>query len=234
MRAALITGGVNRLGKAIGLFLAGKGYHIAIHHQKSDPAALIKEIEKSGVAAVPFQADLNNEFEMEKLIPAVIKCFPQLEILVNNASIFEPGDFKEIDFLQLNRYLNINFKAPFILSRELFKQLKSGNIINMVDAKITHQQHNFSTYLLSKKILMAFTEMAAVEFGPQMRINAIAPGAILPPPGKDESYLKERDKETVLKKIGSKENIIQAVDFLIKNTFITGQCIYIDGGTHLI
>jgi len=234
MKAALITGGVNRIGKAIGLFLARKGYHIAIHHQKSDPASLIREIEKSGVKAIPFQADLNNESKMEKLIPEVLKCFPKLEILVNNASIFEPGDFKDIDFLLLNQFLNIHFKAPFILSRDFYKHLKAGNIINMVDAKITHHQHKFSTYLLSKKILMAYTEMAAIEFGPQMRINAIAPGAILPPPGKDESYLKERARETVLKKTGSEENIIQAVDFLIENTFITGQCLYIDGGTHLI
>lgn len=234
MKAALITGGVNRLGRAIGLFLAGKGYHIAIHYQKSDPGTLVKEIEKFGVQAVPFQADLSNESKMEKLIPAVTKCFPKLEVLVNNASIFEPGDFKEIDLLQLNRFLNINFKTPFILSRDFFKQLKTGNIINLLDAKITHSHHNFSTYLLSKKILMAYTEMAAVEFGPQIRINAIAPGAILPPPGKGESYLKERAEEAVLKKTGSKEEIIQAVDFLIKNTFITGQCIYVDGGTHLI
>ena len=233
MKAALITGGGNRIGKAIGLFLAGKGYQIAIHYQKSDPKALIKEIEKSGGVAVPFQADLNNESEVEKIIPAVIKCFPQLEVLVNNASIFEPGDFKDIDILQLNRNFNINFKAPFILSRDFFNRLKSGNIINMVDAKITHQQHNYNTYLLSKKILMAYTEMAAVEFGPQMRINAIAPGAILPPPGKDETYLMERVGESVLKKTGSKEDILQAVDFLIKNTFVTGQCLYIDGGTHL-
>jgi pteridine reductase len=234
MKAALITGGVNRIGKAIGLFLAGKGYHIAIHYKSSDPSDLVEEIEKIGARAVPFQADLNIESEVEKLIPKVEKCFPQLELLVNNASLFESGNLSVIDTIRLNRYMDVNFKAPFILSRDFFKIFKKGNIINMVDAKVTHHQHRFSTYLLTKKMLMEYTYMAAVEFAPLVRINAIAPGAILPPPGENDSYLKKRAKESALKKTGSTEDITQAVDFLIKNTFVTGQCIFIDGGVHLI
>lgn len=234
MKAALITGGVNRIGKAIGLFLAEKGYDIAIHYNNSDPSDLIEVIEHFGVRALPFQADLNNESEVEALMPAVEKCFPQLALLINNASLFDSGNLSMIDAIRFTQYLNVNFKAPFILSRDFFKLFKKGNIINLVDAKITHHQHRFSTYLLTKKMLMEYTNMAAVEFAPLVRVNAIAPGAILPPPGENDSYLEKRAGESVLKKTGSKEDITQAVDFIIKNTFITGQCIFIDGGVHLV
>ena len=235
-KSALITGGAKRIGKAIAVFLAEKGFDIALHYNNSKKEAQItqKEIEKTGRRCILFKSNFNNINESSNLIKKVKNKFPTLCILVNNASIFEEGTFLKTKFSQLEKHININFNVPFILSQDFAKSCKKGQIINMLDTNIVRKHSKYFVYNLSKKALYEFTKMAAYELGPNIRVNAIAPGPILPPSDKDDYFLKTNHGKIPLKNKGSVKNIMQAMDYLIKNDFVTGQCLFIDGGRHLI
>ncbi len=235
-KSALITGGAKRIGKAIALYLADCGYDIALHYNTSKTEANItkSEIEKKGQKCTLFQCDFNKITESSKLIKKVKSSFPNLCLLVNNASIFEGGLFQETNIQFLEKHLNVNFKTPFILSRDFAKLCKKGQIINILDTNVVRKGSKYFAYNLSKKALYDLTKMAAYELGPYIRVNGIAPGPILSPFGKDDGYLKIKAKNIPLKQRGNTEYITHAVGFLIENDFITGECLFIDGGKHLV
>lgn len=235
-KAALITGGGKRLGKAISLSLAEKGYDIAIHYNHSDieakeTADLIRE---KGKQCEIFQSDLSDIKQVRTLIPRVFETFPECSILVNSASIFEDVGFQDVTEEIFDRDLNINFKAPFFLSQDFSKGQNAELIINMLDMRINKIETQHFSYNLSKKALRDFTLMAAKELGPKIRVNGICPGPILPPPDKDIKYLEKIAENTPLKKPGNPYYIIAAVKYLLDNDFVTGQCLFVDGGQHLI
>ena len=234
-KAALITGGARRIGAEIVKFLAKLGYNIALHYNTSKENAkkIKEEVESVGVKCKLFQCDLSEEKKALKLLNDVKKEFPELILLINNASIFIRSKIKETDSDAFNKIFNINFKAPYILSRDFAKIINKGNVINIIDTKINNNDYIYAAYTLSKKILADFTLMAAKEFAPNIRVNAIAPGIILPPAGKTEEYLKNIIKKVPLKKRGETEDIIKALEFLLNNEYITGQIIYVSGGQHL-
>jgi len=235
-KAALITGGGKRLGKAISLSLAEKGYDIAIHYNHSDieakeTANLIRE---KGKQCEIFQSDLSDIKQVRTLIPRVFETFPQCSVLVNSASIFENIGFDDVTEEILDRDFNINFKAPFFLSQDFSKGQNAELIINMLDMRINKIETQHFSYNLSKKALRDFTLMAAKELGPKIRVNGICPGPILPPPDKDIQYLEKIAENTPLKKPGNPDYIIDAVKYLLENDFVTGQYLFVDGGQHLI
>ncbi len=235
--AALITGSVKRIGKEIAYFLARQGYDIALHYNSSDTEALeVKDkILSLNIQSEIFRCDFENEKQVQNLLNNVLKKFPHLNLLINNASIFEKAPIQETTILQLKRHFAINFQAPYILSKNFAQRLKQGNIINMLDTKIATAKNTHSAYLLSKKALADFTLMAAREFAPHTRVNAIAPGIIsgFPPPGKTESYLDKLKTKNLLKKKGNIDHILQTIEFILKNDFINGEIIYVDGGENL-
>lgn len=235
-KAALITGGGKRLGKAISLSLAERGYDIAIHYNRSDKEA--KEtadlIREKGREAEIFQSNLSDISQVRSLIPTVFEVFPQCSILVNSASIFENIGFNDVTEEIFERDFNTNFKAPFFLSQDFSKGDDAELIINMLDMRINKIETEHFTYNLTKKALRDFTLMAAKALGPKIRVNGICPGPILPPPDKDIKYLKQIAKNTPLEKPGNPDYIITAVKYLLDNSFVTGQCLFVDGGQHLI
>lgn len=234
-KTVLITGSAKRLGKNIALTLAKNGFNIALHYNKSKYHAEIlkKEISSLNVKCDIFQADLSNENKVIKLIDNVIKKFNDLVILINNASVFKKSKFLETDIKLFNNTFNLNFKAPFILSQKFAQKIKNGQIINIIDTKISKNNFNYFAYTLSKKLLADFTKMSARELGPNIRVNAVCPGLILPPEDKKDDYLSELSKKIPLKRKGDTEDISNAVLFLISNEYITGQLLFIDGGEHL-
>lgn len=157
----------------------------------------------------------------------------EINILINNASIFAESSLTDDNFNNIDNFFNINFKAPYILTKLFVRNYKEGLIINILDTKISKNKSVNFDYLLSKKALKDFTEMSAVALAPNFRVNGIAPGIILPPKGKDLEYLNNLVKRIPLKKVGSLKNITDTVKFLIFNDFITGQIFYIDGGENL-
>ncbi|MCH7518280.1 MAG: SDR family oxidoreductase [Candidatus Dadabacteria bacterium] len=235
-KAALITGGGKRLGKAISLSLAERGYDIAIHYNRSDKEA--KEtadlIREKGREAEIFQSNLSDISQVRSLIPTVFEVFPQCSILVNSASIFENIGFNDVTEEIFERDFNTNFKAPFFLSQDFSKGDDAELIINMLDMRINKIETEHFTYNLTKKALRDFTLMAAKALGPKIRVNGICPGPILPPPDKDIKYLEQIAKNTPLEKPGNPDYIITAVKYLLDNSFVTGQCLFVDGGQHLI
>ncbi len=232
--AVLITGAAKRIGRSVALLLAVLGFDVALHYNRSKKEALqtAGEIEGYGVRCELFSCDLSSEKKVRPLISAIRKKFPNLRLLINSASIFEKS--KLTDAKAFDRHFNVNFKTPYILSCEFSKICKQGQIINILDTHITHNSSSYAAYLLSKKSLFEFTKLAAVEFAPHIRVNAIAPGLILPPKSAKDAYLQRLSKRIPLQKPGNTSQIALTVQFLVENNYITGQIIFVDGGEHLI
>ncbi len=237
--AALITGGAKRIGREISIFLASQGYDIVISYNtsKNEAEKLSKEIvKKFGVKCDIFKADLRDEKQAKKLAKFVQKNFPNWRLLINNASIFQKSKFLTAPDSELSDNFNIHFFSPLILSKEFAKiSPKNGQIINLVDKNITRYETRYFYYLLSKKSLAELTKILAIELAPKIRVNAIAPGFILN--SIDEENPSQETKDLIqkipLQSQGEVENIVQTVDFLLKNKFVTGQILFIDGGASL-
>ncbi|MDX2083283.1 MAG: SDR family oxidoreductase [Rickettsiales bacterium] len=242
--AALITGGAKRIGREIAIFLARKGYDIAINYNKSkaDAQKLALEInQKFSVNCKIFSADLSNKDSAKKLVKEVIKVFPHLNLLVNNASIFRQSKFISAPESEMLENFNIHFFSPLILTKEFAKniaakKIKNAQIINMIDKNIVRFDTSYFYYLLSKKALADLTKMLALELAPQIRVNGVAPGFILNPIDNLEASaekLRNALKKIPLQKKGDPKNILQAVEFLLKNDFVSGQILSIDGAASL-
>jgi NAD(P)-dependent dehydrogenase (short-subunit alcohol dehydrogenase family) len=237
-KTALITGAAKRIGKSMSTLLANRGWNIAIHYNTSEAEAegFCNELRMTypDQRFEIFKADLNSPEEVEMLLPHVIKKFPEINLLINNASVFEPATISQSSTQFLEQQLNVNFKAPFILCRDFAHLLHSGIIVNFVDTRIVNNQSDFAAYSLSKKALWELTKMAATEFGPEIRVNAIAPGLTLAPEGKNEDYLWKLAHKIPLKKPGGIEPILRSLDYIIDNYYLTGQILFCDGGENLI
>lgn len=233
---ALITGSSDRIGKAIALELAKQGYNLILHYNSSsEKAKAVKtEIEGLGVSAelaqIDFLADTDFEAFFQKLKAKGIR----VEVLVNCASDFIPSGFSDKGKGLLEKELKINFENAYLLTKAFAEIYDEGLIVNFLDTKITKNHTKHLDYLLSKKLLTEFTKLSAVHLAPKFRVNAIAPGLVLPPPGKNEDYLLDLANEIPLKTIGGLDDILKAFRFLLESQFVTGQILYIDGGDHLI
>jgi len=236
-QTALITGASKRVGKAIAEHLARKGWNIAIHFNTSEKPAEVLVNELS--AKFPeqkfqsFKTNLSDIDQVITLIPKVLAAFGEIQLLVNNASVFDPGYLKLTQPDLFDEQINVNLKAPFFLIRDFANLCKTGNIINFVDTRVTSNKSNFAAYSLSKKGLWDFTQMAALELAPEIRVNAIAPGVTLAPEDKDDNYLQNLAQNIPMKKPGGLDPIIKSVDFILENNHLTGQLIFADGGENL-
>jgi len=231
-KAALITGGAIRLGKAIAIGLAKYGFDIAIHYHSSEKPALetLAEIQSYGVECEAFHFNLSTLTGMEVWFKTVIERFPYLNLLVNSASGYIQKPILETLAEDFDNQLAVNLRSPFFLCKYYRLHSKTGNIINIIDNKIAFNQNTYAAYLLTKKSLAEFTKMAALEFSPHIRVNGIAPGVILPAPSRSKEYIEWRKQGIPLKMQGSTHNITQGIINILENDFITGQIFTIDGG----
>lgn len=232
---ALITGGAQRIGKSIALHLARTGYTIALHYHTSITQAqkTAQEINAKGGRCRLFPCNLSDETTVQKLIRLAKHECPDLQVLINNASIFERSSFENYNLNSLNRHFVINFIAPYILTAEFAKHCRTGNVINILDTHVVDNRIGHFDYLLSKKSLSELTKLSAVALAPRIRVNAVAPGLILPPQEKGDDYIQRLSKKIPLKRRGHTANICAAVDALLDNDYLTGQTIFCDGGEHL-
>ena len=233
--AILVTGAAKRIGRAICLSLSSLGYPIALHYHRSGDEAkkLTEEIQKKGGRCQLFPCDLSDEQQAEQLISTVRQKLPNLNMLINNASIFEPSTIKDLRVTVLRRHFAINFDAPCILTARFAQECKKGHIINILDTHIVNNATQHATYLLSKKTLYELTKLSAIELAPDIRVNAVSPGFILSPAHSKSGSIKRLTKKIPLKKQGQVDHITQSIAFLINNPYITGQVIFADGGEHL-
>ena len=229
---ALVTGAAHRIGRAIALSLAGMGYGIVVHYNESmsEAQSLCREIEHKKVKAWPVRADLGKPGGSTDLIDKSLRQCGRLSVLVNNASIFPADTLENMTLTDFNRNMLVNAWAPLNVSRAFAKTARKGAIVNILDARRPGQDRSHAAYSISKHALAAITHLCASEFAPNIRVNAVAPGLILPPAGKDMSYMEKLKDRVPLKTYGDPQDIADAVAFLVKSRYITGEILHVDGG----
>jgi NAD(P)-dependent dehydrogenase (short-subunit alcohol dehydrogenase family) len=233
-KTALITGGGHRIGRAIALSLAKKGVNCVVQSlPQSDASETLDQIRAAGVEAHGIRADFFKAGEAAKIFSILRERKIQVDYLINNASIFEESRLLDIPADRMDATLAVNTFSPFILARDFAKQADTGVILNILDARIGGYDTGHAGYAISKIMLFHLTRMMALECAPGIRVNAVAPGIILPPAGEGPGYLKKIRGRTLLGTHGSIHNITDSVLFLLKNDFITGETLFVDGGENL-
>jgi pteridine reductase len=234
-KTALVTGGAKRIGEAIAFGLAKQGANIIVHYGKSENEAreLRDEIVALGRKSWIISADLGNPESCKELIVQAYRLSGEIDILVNNASIFSANDMNDVRLKDIEVNMLINAWAPFLLTRYFSEKTDHGKIVNILDTRVAGYDFNHFAYYLSKRMLEILTMSMALKLAPNITVNGIAPGLILPPEGKDYAYLEQKKDTVPLKKYGSVSDIVETVIFLIRSDFVTGQIVYVDGGKHL-
>ncbi|HJL87091.1 MAG TPA: SDR family NAD(P)-dependent oxidoreductase [SAR324 cluster bacterium] len=235
-KSVLITGGAKRLGKEMALSLAQKGWDVALHfrNSESDAETTRQRIEKTGVVCRLFQANLERAHEAVDMLRKVLKEFPELDLLVNNASVFDESPLATVDEEVFDRQFDVNFKSPFFMTQQYTKNCRSGHVVNILDTKIqSNRAGRFTAYNLSKKALMHLTQMSAIDLAPRFRVNAIAPGPVLKASHASEEEFQIRIQQTPLKLEIPGSSIVSALNYLIENPNLTGEILYCDNGSHL-
>ena len=234
----LITGAATRVGKAIALHFAERGWNIALHYFRSSAKAkeLKKIIEQHWVKVALIKADLKNPKQTEKIIPLAKKKLGTINCLVNNAALFEKDDIANFTNKSWNDHLNINLLAPTILTKQFAKQAPKktvSNIINIIDQRIFNLTPFFMSYTISKSGLQTLTKTMAMRLGPNIKVNAIAPGPTIKSKRQTDKHFRNQVRSTLLKKTVRSEDICDTVEFLINNNSVTGQIIAVDSGQNL-
>ena len=234
----LITGAATRVGKAIALHFAEKGWNIALHYFRSSSKAkeLKKIIEQNWVKVALIKADLKNSKQVEKIVPLAKKKLGAIDCLINNAALFEKDDISNFTTKSWNDHFNINLLAPTILTKQFVKQASKktvSNIINIIDQRIFNLTPFFMSYTISKSGLQTLTKTMAMRLGPNIKVNAIAPGPIIKSKRQTDRHFRNQVKSTLLKKSVRLEDICDTVEFLINNNSITGQIVAVDSGQNL-
>jgi pteridine reductase len=237
-KVAIVTGGAVRLGKALALALAEQGARLVIHYRSSaGPAqATVRQIEAKGSEALAVQADLSQSGQAASIVERAAAHFGQVDILVNSAAIFEPGNWDDTTETNWDRHFAINLKSPFFLSQAFAAHVgpqRAGHIVNIADWRGARPGTDHVAYTLTKAALIAMTQILAQALAPNIQVNAIAPGMILPPPGKDQAYLERWARKIPAQRIGSPEEIARTLIFLLRSDFVTGELIFVTGGQHL-
>ena len=231
MPTAIVTGGAVRLGKALACHLADRGWNLALNYKSSDPAEVIAYAENKGVVCKTYPGDLTDLKFSEGMISHVISEFSDIELLINCAANFIQENVEHTSTQTLVDTLHLNLMSPFLLMRDYKQRVGKGMIVNILDERITKNIPTFAAYSVSKVALEHATHLAAVEWGETVRVNAIAPGLILPPAGKGQEYLDRNKKNVPTKTHGELSDLTRALDYLIDSTFINGEILFVDGGS---
>lgn len=243
---SLVTGSARRLGKQIAVSLAHRGSRIAVHYGSSEEAAreTADELRGLGVEAEPMGADLARPAEIERLFELVEERFGQLDVLVNSAASFERGPFEAITHEQWDDVQAVNLRAPFLCLRRAAALMRRrprpagapAAVINIADLSGLVPWSEQAHHGASKAGLLHLTRLAARDLAPDVRVNAVVPGAILPPPGMslDDPAWRRTVDRLPLRRAGEPAEVGQAVAFLAANDFITGATLVVDGGESLL
>lgn len=236
-RTALVTGAGRRIGRVLARALARRGFDVALHCLSSIAPALAAaaEIRALGRRTAVLVADLARENEVRGLVPAAVAALGPLELLVNNASVFleDPADRERAVW---DRQLEVNLRAPVVLARDFAGQLPEGSeglIVNLLDSRLARPTANYLSYTVSKAGLAAATRVMAKAFAPRIRVNAIAPGPVLPAPGMEAERFARIVRATPLGRGPTPEEIAAALGFFLEAPSVTGETLLVDGGQHM-
>ena len=237
-RAALVTGGGKRLGRAISLALAATGFDIALHCRTDadDVADTVREIGDLGRQAIVLSADLNEETETASLIGRAVAALGPIGVLVNNASVFERDEWDTVTRTSWDAHMQPNLRAPFALMQEFGRTLPAqaeGVVVNMLDQRVWSLTQHFVSYTVSKAALWALTQTMALALAPRIRVNAVGPGPALPSPRQSMEQFARQSASVPLGHGTFPAEVGRAVVALLGMPAITGQMIALDGGQHL-
>jgi NAD(P)-dependent dehydrogenase (short-subunit alcohol dehydrogenase family) len=237
-KAALVTGGARRIGRALVLELAASGYAVAIHHHDSgaEAEALAAQIGRKGGKAVALAADLADEAAVKQLLPEAATALGPIGVLVNNASIFGNDTVSSATRESWDAHMAVNLRAPFVLTQEFAAQLPpnaGGAIVNLLDERVWNLTPYFVSYTLTKSALWTLTRTMALALAPRIRVNGIGPGPTLPSPRQSAAQFAERCHAMPLKRGTSPDEVAAALRFILAAPAMTGQMIALDGGEHL-
>jgi NAD(P)-dependent dehydrogenase (short-subunit alcohol dehydrogenase family) len=245
---ALVTGAGTRLGRAMALYLGGRGIDVAVHYNGSadDAEKTAAEITAMGVRAVAIQADLLDEDATQRLVPEAAKALGgPLTVLVNSASIFEYDTVETATRESWDRALESNLRAPFVLTQNLAAEapepltdergepMARALVVNMLDQRVRKLTPGFMSYTIAKMGLWAFTRTAAMGLAPKVRVNAIGPGPTLKGARQSDQHFANQRAATILERGSNPEDITRALGFFLDSPAVTGQLICTDGGQHL-
>jgi NAD(P)-dependent dehydrogenase (short-subunit alcohol dehydrogenase family) len=237
--AALVTGAARRIGRAIALRLAAEGHPLALHaslRSRHEAEALAAEIVGQGGRAAVLTADLTSPAEVQRLLPDAIAALGEVEVLVNNASLFEADLAMPFDIDRYERHMATNLRAPLQLAADLAERVpegREGAIINILDQRVLRPNPQFFSYTLSKSALWTATRTMAQAFAPRLRVNGVGPGPTLANHmQRPEDFAREAQNVLLRRPIDPAE-IAEAVVYLLRARGVTGQMIAVDGGQHL-
>jgi 3-oxoacyl-[acyl-carrier protein] reductase/pteridine reductase len=234
-KTALVTGGAHRVGKTITLTLAQAGANVIINYNASakEAEATAAEAQALGVEALALKADVSELQQVEAMVAAARAHFGGIDILVNSASRFEKTPFPTNDIAGWHRVTGIAIHGSFYCANAiapLMLEKGEGVMINIVDLSAWEPWPNFMAHSVSKAAVLALTRQLALELAPKVRVNAVAPGPVLPPPNYDEQRIARVANRTLLKRWGTPEDVAEAVLFFVKANYITGEVVVVDGG----
>ena len=247
--ATLVTGAGKRLGRAIALYLAGRGFDVAVHYNSScgEAEAVARACREMGVRAEALGADLLDEAATQSLIPRSVEALGKpLSVLVNSASIFEYDAVRTGTRKSWDRAMETNLRAPFVLSQRFAAQAPDPHvggewdeptaralIVNMVDMRVRKLTPHFVSYTLAKAALWTLTQTSAQELAPAIRVNAIGPGPTVQGTRQSREHFVHQRRNTILKRGADASDVTGAVGYFLDAPSVTGQLICTDGGQHL-
>jgi NAD(P)-dependent dehydrogenase (short-subunit alcohol dehydrogenase family) len=235
-RIALVTGGARRVGRAFSLALAEAGCDVVVNYNGSadEAAVTAADIERLGRRALPVHADISRPDEIERLVRETEQTFGRLDIVVNNASLFERAPVPDITVEDWDRVLNVNLRGPFFLAQAaapLLRRDGGGLIVNIVDLSALQPWPSFAHHAVSKAGLLHLTRVLARALAPDIRVNAIAPGTVLPP---EDTEGEDGSERRVLARSGEPADVTSALLYLVRSDFVTGENLVVDGGRMLL
>lgn len=234
---ALVTGSAHRLGKAFALSLAHMGYTLALHYHgsKTEAEQTAAETRALGVDSLPIHADLTIPEKIDFLFSQVDDLNVPLKVVVNSAAVMPVGKATELELHAWDSALDLNLRAPFLIAQQAAKRMSDGGlIVNISDIGAQKAWSRYPSYTVSKAGLESLTRMLARALAPSIRVNAIAPGLVLPSDVVTEEQWQKLVERLPLKRAATLEEITFTLEFLIKNEYITGQTLVVDGGYSLI
>jgi NAD(P)-dependent dehydrogenase (short-subunit alcohol dehydrogenase family) len=237
-KTALITGGAHRVGKAITLALARAGANVVVNYYSSDAAAreTAGEVQALGVGALAVQADVGDLDQSRALVDAALDRFGGVDILVHSASIWRATPLPMDDFADWHRVLGVLLDGSMYLANAVAPAMRAhgeGAIVHIVDLSAWKPFAGYVAHGVGKAGLLALTRQLAVELAPEVSVNAVAPGPVLPPPDYGPKKIAAMARHTLKGRWGSPADVAHAVRFLVEADYITGEVLVVDGGQRL-
>jgi pteridine reductase len=230
---ALVTGAAHRVGRAIAIHLAESGFDIAVHYRSSanDAAGVVDECKARGAHATAFRADLSDTAAPDSLIAAVMTACGRVDALVNSAASMAITPLETVTPAEWDDVFAVNLRAPFFLSLAAARAMPDGGaIVNLADHLAEDSMQRLVPHGISKAGVVAMTRHLAKQFAPRVRVNAVEPGAVLPPPDWPDEARDRFVRETPLQRLGTPDDVAAAVLYLLRAPFVTGHVLVVDGG----